>query len=506
MSETEASCTTTDNINERREGGVSWLRDLPKIFLDTFVLARRLGIKYVWIDSLCIIQRGDNGADWLEESIKMADYFQHALLTIAATSGSRDGGLIPPKVTSPPRIARLPYRDDRGSQRGFFYVYYYDREVDRQYQSFIQQSELLTRGWVFQEWLLSRRIVYFTPAGAFFECQESKPVNERGEVSPNWTENDSEATLQQMGKNAFLFKAASINSLWYQIVESYSALSLSRPECDRLVALTGVAKEFREAMERTPSSPVNATVNCGPEWVAGIWLRDLHRGLLWEQKFGSDCNRLPLAQFPTWSWASILCPVFWNNLHDARVQPKARVIAVTTSKDETFPVESLRHTTGLVLPLLESGFDVNDRFACLYMRGKALQVIVRERMDDEHDLEITSEISGCGRSVRNAWRIVCSSLRPTEIAGWASFEHSDYQDDLAFEQGAAVYAFHVSTTSRVPGGFGLGYLTPWHDVFNVLFIRNTEGIKYERIGVGKLFGREFEGQLNTASFQDVELI
>ncbi|KIM98779.1 hypothetical protein OIDMADRAFT_128442 [Oidiodendron maius Zn] len=64
----------------------NWTRDLPKTFLDVIDLACRLTVKYVWIDSLCIIQAGDDGVDWQRESIKMADYYQNSLLIIAATS------------------------------------------------------------------------------------------------------------------------------------------------------------------------------------------------------------------------------------------------------------------------------------------------------------------------------------------------------------------------------------------------------------------------------------
>jgi hypothetical protein len=148
-SHTAACSTTTSNIDMRRNE-TSWAQDLPKIFLDTLELARRLDVKFVWIDSICIIQHEDDGDDWQRESVKMADYFQQALLTVAATSGSEDYGLVPPKVTLPPRIARLPYQDGSGSRKGFFYVYSYNKEVDRQYELFVRNSELLTLGWVFQ--------------------------------------------------------------------------------------------------------------------------------------------------------------------------------------------------------------------------------------------------------------------------------------------------------------------------------------------------------------------
>jgi Heterokaryon incompatibility protein (HET) len=503
---TEAAlcCTTADNIDSRRGGNADWSRDLPKTFLDTFDLARRLRVKYVWVDSLCIIQHGDDGADWQQESVRMADYYQHSLLTIAATSGSRDDGLIPPKTILPPQLARLPYRDSNGCRHGFFYVYSYNLEVDKQYQSFIQESELLSRGWVFQEWLLSRRIVYFTPSGAFYECQERDPYNDRGEVSKTMSEDNVPAAVKQLAKNSFVFETASISRLWYQIVQSYSALLLTKPEKDRIVALAGVAKEFRETMTRAApeTGSVSVTVKCGLQYVSGLWLRDLHRGLLWERKPSNlEPQRIP--QLPTWSWASILCPVLWDDEHDTRTQPEAKVIAVVTSQEDVYSIDSLQSSRSSPKRV----FDVDNQFASLYMLGKMVQVLVWERFTDERDLEIASATSGHRvDSAKNIWRTVCSGLLPTEIAGWVSFEDPDYLDDSLFQDGLEIYVLHISTISRLPGGYGLGYLTPWHNVFNVLFVRKVEGEKYNRVGVGRLFGKEIERQFCTATAQYVKLI
>jgi hypothetical protein len=92
----------------------------------------------------------------------------------------------------------------QGSRHGYFYVYSYNWEVDRQYLSFIRDSELLSRGWVFQEWLLSRRILYFTPAGIFFECEERPPYNDRGEISQTISDDDIPAEVQPSAKNSFI--------------------------------------------------------------------------------------------------------------------------------------------------------------------------------------------------------------------------------------------------------------------------------------------------------------
>jgi hypothetical protein len=64
------------------------LQGLPRTFQDFIGISRRLGIQYVWIDSLCIIQNSKE--DWQYEAAQMASVYSGAYLTIAA-SGSADG-------------------------------------------------------------------------------------------------------------------------------------------------------------------------------------------------------------------------------------------------------------------------------------------------------------------------------------------------------------------------------------------------------------------------------
>lgn len=61
---------------------------LPPLFQDAIVITRQLGLRYIWIDSLCIIQ--DSLRDWETESSKMGSIYQNSYITIAATN-SGDG-------------------------------------------------------------------------------------------------------------------------------------------------------------------------------------------------------------------------------------------------------------------------------------------------------------------------------------------------------------------------------------------------------------------------------
>lgn len=82
--EKNAYCTTQDNIGRRLER--SSLSKLPKTFHDAVKVTREFGILYLWIDSLCVIQYGDNGKDWKRESSRIKSVFSYAYCTIAATA------------------------------------------------------------------------------------------------------------------------------------------------------------------------------------------------------------------------------------------------------------------------------------------------------------------------------------------------------------------------------------------------------------------------------------
>lgn len=68
---------------------------LPSTFQDAITVTRRLGIAYIWIDSLCIVQ--DDAQDWEREAAKMALIFESAYLTIAATAAPNGTVCVPLK-------------------------------------------------------------------------------------------------------------------------------------------------------------------------------------------------------------------------------------------------------------------------------------------------------------------------------------------------------------------------------------------------------------------------
>lgn len=72
---------------------------LPRTFRDALNIVLHCGMRYLWIDSLCILQDKDadgRNPDWEREAAKVGDIYAGAVFNIVALSGSNsDGGLFP---------------------------------------------------------------------------------------------------------------------------------------------------------------------------------------------------------------------------------------------------------------------------------------------------------------------------------------------------------------------------------------------------------------------------
>jgi hypothetical protein len=136
-------------------------RDLPKTFQDAVNVTRILGIRYLWIDSLCILQ--DNDKDWEMESRRMEAIFANAFCTIAAASAkdSWDGFLVCQSIKQSVKLVDT-------SVYPSFSVY--ACEVGGNFNNDVGSAELNRRAWVLQERALSPRTIHFTAAQTYWEC------------------------------------------------------------------------------------------------------------------------------------------------------------------------------------------------------------------------------------------------------------------------------------------------------------------------------------------------
>ncbi|KAK0642845.1 hypothetical protein DIS24_g8668 [Lasiodiplodia hormozganensis] len=148
--------TTTTATLPQHLTEIPWHR-LPKTFRDAITVVRSLGLRYIWIDSLCIVQ--DDHDDWLRESEQMGMIYERAVLTIAACH-ARDctEGCFFERPPNRPAV-QLPYWNSQGQQDGHIY----GTLLPVNYSSISPEfSPLSERAWATQEWLLSRRVIFYT--------------------------------------------------------------------------------------------------------------------------------------------------------------------------------------------------------------------------------------------------------------------------------------------------------------------------------------------------------
>lgn len=135
---------------------------LPNTFKDAIKIAQRLGLDYLWIDSLCIIQNSED--DWQKESALMSSVYGGSTITIAASSArdSSQGCFLKPPIFSGGLRARIT---DCGRRR------VQDFRSQEVYNLSTFETHLGSRAWALQEKMLSPRTIHFSDRGAFWECR-----------------------------------------------------------------------------------------------------------------------------------------------------------------------------------------------------------------------------------------------------------------------------------------------------------------------------------------------
>jgi hypothetical protein len=162
------SCVTTKHNLEERLKDIPW-DTIPRTFQDAIRLALLLNIRQIWIDSLCIIQ--DDLEDWNIESAKMADIYQLAALTLAATGSRGDSHGCFSEALERTKDVELSLPTSKTFCRIAVRnaIMHWDTDNERMMK---ERFPLMSRGWAFQERLLSPRILHFCESELVWECRE----------------------------------------------------------------------------------------------------------------------------------------------------------------------------------------------------------------------------------------------------------------------------------------------------------------------------------------------
>ena len=249
--------TTTSNLHAHLEGGIP-LTTLPATFRDAVEVCRSLKILYLWLDSLCIVQ--DSDEDWREQSAKMADIYANASITIAASaSENATRGLF--RVTDPKYLG--------GPLPGHTGVY-----VRLETEAGEETWPLLRRAWVFQELVLSPRLVHFGTNEVVWQCQRIVERESR-QLPPNTSFSHSTRYLQKIIDTKRLLQSehADLTHVWHGVVMSYSRGWLTYSK-NRLPAIAAMAR-------------IMQSLRPNDVYLAGLWQSNLYLDLLWHCWHGS---------------------------------------------------------------------------------------------------------------------------------------------------------------------------------------------------------------------------
>lgn len=367
-----ACITTVETLAQNKER-IPW-DNLPLTFQDAAAFTLSLGIQYLWIDSICIIQEDEE--DWHREAGRMYAVYKNSYLTLSALSGhdstyglrkmsvEQDSVLFAElriaQTNYPLYMRRNHYLDSvaKDSIRGDLFF----DEIRRRYP-------LLSRAWAYQERTVSPRVMFFTDSEMIFQCLG------RGECECGATQEYCQGTAAELSKTDMFLKtrthsptegsseedrstgamslpmrallglkskmehlfatysgddtqaemtcrARQAARTWrHKVVCEYTLLEMSMPR-DRLPAIGAIAEQFQR-------------VRVGETYLAGLWSGSLLDDLLWisspqlESPKSKESLERPFS-LPTWSWASLHSSITYL-LEGWVTVPKAEVLEARCS-------------------------------------------------------------------------------------------------------------------------------------------------------------------------------
>lgn len=357
---------TSDTFEERLRGIP--IAEMPRNFRDAIVVTRMLGIRYLWIDSLCIIQ--DSSEDWLQESAKMGEIYKNSLITIAATNAHESAAGF---LSNRSAEVVCHIRMDRDLM-----IPVYVRPKIEWYGSAEIVGPLSRRGWVLQERLLPLRILHFGGQQTMWQCrtkslaegfcdtdhaleeqipgiiESSLRTTFHAKISSlannnNADDQGSKAEIpQSSSSSAHLSLAAlphekipssvqepennnNVYEQWYRLIGIYTRLALTNPT-DKLAAVAGIAQQVQ--------------LRTGDTYLAGLWKSNIRRGLEWWSNPPSILVRPSIPQAPSWSWAALNLP---SSSSSSNHDPSAALVGATNLSTAPYtPLDDQGHGVQLV--------------------------------------------------------------------------------------------------------------------------------------------------------------
>ncbi|KAL6709181.1 hypothetical protein ACN47E_001997 [Coniothyrium glycines] len=260
--------------------------ETSSVYKEAIRVTLALGYRYLWIDSLCIIQ--DSPADWNHEAQRMAIVYGNAVCNLAflfpANSPQAPDQRDDPRVWNPCVLRRA------SATRPGLHLAHANSELRLDFQNddarqdwLVQRNwPLFARAWTFQEYVLSPRTLLLGHRHLMWHCSELFCDEMMGAIAESEESGDAKAkrgkdrrktryvpaSLGAVGSAASLSapQVLSFMADWQNVVNEYRGRQLSFAQ-DRVIAFAGIARAY--------------TNIGGLTYLAGLWREILPLGLLW---------------------------------------------------------------------------------------------------------------------------------------------------------------------------------------------------------------------------------
>jgi hypothetical protein len=324
----------TENTIDMLRAGIS-TEQLPILYQEAVNITRKLGIRYLWIDSLCIVQdqKSSEYCDWLREASTMAKVYGNSYCNIAAMDAKDSLGNCffdrKAEIIRPQEVI-VEWQDNSSM---FFYL------IDERLMEtgFSEDKPLSKRAWVLQEQLLAPRTLVFGKTQVYWQCRTHTACEAFPLGLPDSVE--GQALLKKSTPKRPLhflkqwvaatdpfycffdwrgYSNTPWESFWFNwktVLEEYNRRSLTFSK-DKLAAIAGIASELdrKESQSFFSQSPQSCFKKSS--YIAGLWNGSeiIEYELLWAPKkikaLERSSNSKPCCRSreyiaPSWSWASV---------------------------------------------------------------------------------------------------------------------------------------------------------------------------------------------------------
>ncbi|KAI1399287.1 HET-domain-containing protein [Hypoxylon fuscum] len=302
-----------DNIDSLLKPGGLLSQSFPKSIRDAISLARALHFNYLWIDSICIIQ--DSSSDKYQQISIMDGIYSRASLSIVAAAGADANTGIPGLESGSRSLLQhtVQISDD-------LTLVALHPDSHRS----VAETSWNTRGWTYQERLLSRRCLFSFPDGTVgFQCTKAVWGEDYRAETPylvrcapmmdvslnrSWM---NPGGIRERGSSNVRTRRTPYLQEYSRLVEEYTGRKMTFVG-DRLLGINGVLDVLRKEFNL--------------RFIQGLPLAIIHMALLWQPR--NRLKRVPknektgLPRFPSWSWGGWIGSVGYENWNEYNGLPE----------------------------------------------------------------------------------------------------------------------------------------------------------------------------------------